>query len=85
MKPGKLDKLLSETHLGIQLTAVLVFGVALSLVWDGATRWPLAWVIPLEGWITDFITWLKKDASIFGVQFKDITSSRTSPGVLAAA
>jgi glycine betaine/proline transport system permease protein len=73
MKPGKLDKLLSETHLGIQLAAVLVFGVALSLVWDGATRWPLAWVIPLEGWITDFITWLKKDASIFGVPFKDIT------------
>jgi glycine betaine/proline transport system permease protein len=33
----------------------------------------LPWVIPLQGWITDFITWLKKDASILGVQFKDIT------------
>jgi glycine betaine/proline transport system permease protein len=73
MKPGKLDKFSGGIPLGAQLAAVVVFGVALSLVWDGATRWPLPWVIPLEGWITDFITWLKKDASILGVQFKDIT------------
>jgi glycine betaine/proline transport system permease protein len=73
MKPGKLDKFSGGIPLGAQFAAVVVFGVALSLVWDGATRWPLPWVIPLEGWITDFITWLKKDASILGVQFKDIT------------
>ena len=56
-----------------QILAVIVFGVALSFVWDGATRWPEAWVIPLEGWLTDFINWLKKDAAIFGVAFQDIT------------
>ena len=73
MKPNPLEKFLSDTPLSFQFIAVTIFGVALSLVWDGATRWPSPWVIPLEGWITDFIVWLKKEASIFGVQFKDIT------------
>ncbi len=72
-QPGPLEEFLARTPLWIQFAAVAIFGVGLSLVWDGATRWPLEWVIPLEGWITDFIVWLKKDASIFGVQFKDIT------------
>ncbi|WP_211907369.1 ABC transporter permease [Pikeienuella piscinae] len=56
-----------------QIALVAVFGVALSLVWPGATRWPTGWVIPAEFWVTDYITWLKGDASIFGVPFKDIT------------
>jgi glycine betaine/proline transport system permease protein len=73
MKPSPIDRLLANTPIGTQLIVVTVLGVALSLVWDGATRWPEPWVIPLEGWVTDFITWLKRDASIFGVPFKDIT------------
>lgn len=73
MKPGPVEKLLRDTPVWIQLMVVAAFGVALSLVWGGATRWPEPWVIPLEGWVTDFITWLKRDASIFGVPFKDIT------------
>jgi glycine betaine/proline transport system permease protein len=56
-----------------QILAIIVLGVGLSLVWDGATRWPEAWVIPLEGWLTTFITWLQKDAAVFGVPFQDIT------------
>lgn len=56
-----------------QMAAVIVFGVLLSLIWPGATRWPDAWVIPAEGWLTTFITWLKSDAAIFGVPFKEIT------------
>lgn len=48
-------------------------GVILSLVWDGASRWPEAWVVPAEQWVTDFIVWLKSEASILGLQFKDIT------------
>lgn len=56
-----------------QAAAVIILGVALSFVWDGATRWPAEWVIPLEAWLTSFITWLKNDAAMFGVSFKDIT------------
>jgi glycine betaine/proline transport system permease protein len=73
MTPGPVDKFLRQTPLGIQFVVVAVLGILLSLIWDGATRWPLPWVIPMEGWVTDFITWLKREASIFGVQFKDIT------------
>lgn len=57
----------------LQMAAVILGGVLLSLVWDGATRWPLEWVIPLEGWLTGFITWLKRDATILGTPFTDIT------------
>lgn len=63
--------LLSTTR--AQVAAAVLFGVALSFVWDGATRWPEAWVIPLEGWLTEFIVWLKSDATVFGVPFKEIT------------
>lgn len=55
------------------IAVVAILGVLLSLVWDGATRWPAPWVIPAETWITEFITWLKTDASILGVPFKDVT------------
>ncbi|MEO0359529.1 MAG: ABC transporter permease subunit, partial [Pseudomonadota bacterium] len=58
---------------GGQMAAALLFGVLLSFVWPGATRWPAEWVIPAEGWLTEFITWLKRDAAIFGVPFKDMT------------
>lgn len=73
MRQHAIDKFLGNTPLRLQFIAIVVLGVALSLIWDGATRWPSPWVIPLEGWITDFISWLKNDASIFGVPFKDIT------------
>ncbi|HSF93515.1 MAG TPA: ABC transporter permease subunit [Thermohalobaculum sp.] len=73
MKPEPAGNLLDRTPLRFQLAAVAIFGVLLSLVWDGATRWPAPWVIPLEEWVTTFIEWLKRDASIFGVPFKDIT------------
>ena len=72
-QPGPIEEFLARTPLWAQFAAVAICGVGLSLIWDGATRWPLEWVIPLEGWVTDFIVWLKRDASIFGVQFKDIT------------
>ena len=57
----------------IIFVAIIIFGVLLSFVWSGATRWPQEWVIPLEGWITDGINWLKREAYIFGVQVTDIT------------
>ena len=60
-----------------QILAVIVFGVALSFVWDGATRWPEAWVIPLEGWLTDFINWLKKDAATTNTEVIAITGYYT--------
>ena len=56
-----------------QIGLVIVLGVLLSFVWPGATRWPEGWVIPAEFWVTDFIIWLKGEAAIFGVPFKDIT------------
>jgi len=57
----------------VAFTAILIIGVLLSFIWSGATRWPQEWVLPLEGWITNAINWLKREAHIFGVQVKDIT------------
>ncbi len=56
-----------------QFAAIIISGVLLSLVWDGATRWPEAWTLPMAAWITEFIEWLKSEATIFGIAFKDIT------------
>jgi len=36
-------------------------------------RWWPEWEIPAEEWLTTRIEWLKSDATIFGVAFKDIT------------
>ncbi len=57
----------------VHFALIMVAGVLLSLVWEGATRWPEAWVIPAEPWLTGYIEWLKNDATIFGVEFKEIT------------
>jgi len=37
------------------------------------SRWWPEWEIPAEEWLTTRIEWLKSDATIFGVAFKDIT------------
>jgi len=36
-------------------------------------RWWPEWEIPAEDWLTTRIEWLKSDATIFGIAFKDIT------------
>ena len=64
---------LKRYELPIYFAAIIIAGVLLSLAWDGATRWPAEWIIPAEGWVTDFITWLKREATIFGIKFTDIT------------
>ncbi|MEM0921790.1 MAG: hypothetical protein AAGI13_02020, partial [Pseudomonadota bacterium] len=56
-----------------QFLAIILIGSALSLIWEPAARWPAAWVIPLEDWLTGFIEWLKRDATLFGIEFKEIT------------
>ena len=56
-----------------QFALVIAAGVLLSLVWDGAKRWPAEWVVPAEAWLTEHIEWLKGEATIFGVPFKEIT------------
>ncbi|MEO1492179.1 MAG: ABC transporter permease subunit [Pseudomonadota bacterium] len=64
---------LATLPLAAQFALIIVFGVALSLVWDGAKRWPAEWVVPAEAWLTQFIEWLKSEATIFGIEFKEIT------------
>ena len=64
---------LKRYELHLAFLAIFVFGVLLSFVWGGATRWPQSLVIPAEGWITDGINWLKREASIFGLKFTEVT------------
>ena len=47
---------LKRYELPIYFAAIIIAGVLLSLIWDGATRWPSEWIIPAEGWVTDYIT-----------------------------
>lgn len=56
-----------------KIVIAIVLGVTLSFFWNGATRWPTEWILPMEEWVTTFVSWLKNDASILGVPFKDIT------------
>ncbi|MFK7944902.1 MAG: ABC transporter permease, partial [Paracoccaceae bacterium] len=64
---------LAQVPVWTQFVAIILFGIALSLIWDGAKRWPAEWIIPAEEWLTGYIEWLKSEATIFGVAFKDIT------------
>jgi glycine betaine/proline transport system permease protein len=56
-----------------QFAIIIALGIALSLVWDGATRWPESLVIPMRVWVTDFFAWLGKDAGIGEYKFRDLT------------
>ena len=42
-----------------QFALIIAAGVLLSLVWDGAKRWPAEWTVPAEAWLTTQIEWLK--------------------------
>jgi len=57
----------------LQFLMVIGAGLALSMVWDGAVRWPEAWVVPLKLWLTEFTNWLGNDAAIGSLKFRDVT------------
>ena len=69
-KPASLVK---KYAVLLQFLLVIIIGVALSFVWDGASRWPQAWVVPLKLWITEFFNWLGKEAGIGDYKFRDLT------------
>lgn len=70
---NSLAQMIRRIPLVYQFLAVFAFGVGLSWVWDGATRWPVDWVIPMKAWITEFFAWLGKEAGIGEYKFRDFT------------
>jgi len=63
-----------RTHaLLLQCLAAVTIGVALSLVWGAALRWPSEWVVPLREWLTQFFAWLGNDAGIGSLKVRDLT------------
>lgn len=67
------SSVLSLRSVPVQFLIVIAVGLALAAVWDGATRWPEGWVIPLKVWLTDFTNWLGNDAAIGSLKFRDVT------------
>ena len=59
----------------IEFGGVILFGLAIAWVWEGANRWPAEWIVPLKLWLTDFFKWLGKEAAIGDVKVKEITRS----------
>jgi glycine betaine/proline transport system permease protein len=60
-----------------QMLGIFLLGVALSFLWEGATRWPEDMIIPMRAWVSEFFTWLGKRAGIsigdFEYKFRDFT------------
>ncbi len=48
-------------------------GVAASMIWEPAARWPQEWVIPAKEWLTRFFAWLGNEAAIGPIRVRDIT------------
>ena len=59
----------------IEFGGVILFGLVIAWMWEGASRWPAEWVLPLKLWLTDFFKWLGKEAAIGDVKVKEITRS----------
>ncbi|MEH6527151.1 MAG: ABC transporter permease subunit [Sneathiella sp.] len=64
---------LSRVPILYQFIVIIIVGFLLAYFWDGATRWPEDWVIPMKQWITDFFYWLGKKAGIGDYKFRDLT------------
>lgn len=64
---------LARVPILLQFAIIIAAGIALSVVWDGALRWPADYVIPMQRWITEFFEWLGKEAAIGPMKFRDVT------------
>lgn len=53
------------------LGLVLLYGFGDRLAW--AFDYPRDWIIPVRGWISDFMKWLQNDAGFYFFSFKDLT------------
>ncbi len=72
---SSFDDFVKSYSLVLQFIAVIAIGIALSLVFESAARWPEAWIVPIKDWITEFFNWLGKEAAIGGYKFKEFTRS----------
>ncbi|MEM7634080.1 MAG: hypothetical protein AAF299_05945, partial [Pseudomonadota bacterium] len=59
----------------VQMAAMICFTVLLSLVLDFMKVWPQEWILPIKERITEFFTWLDKEAGIGQLKFKTVTRS----------
>ncbi len=59
----------------VQMAAMICFTVLLSLMLDFMKIWPQEWIVPIKEWITQFFTWLDKEAGIGPLKFKTVTRS----------
>jgi len=59
----------------VQMCVMIGFTVLLSLVLDFMKVWPQEWIVPIKVWVTQFFTWLDKEAAIGSLKFKTVTRS----------
>ncbi|MEM9145334.1 MAG: ABC transporter permease subunit [Pseudomonadota bacterium] len=64
---------ISELPVWSQFLLVFLVGSVLGLLVPAAARWPEEWILPAEPWLTSYIEWLKSEATVFGIEFKEIT------------
>ncbi len=72
---NSIGVLLKKHTLLAQLVGITAIGMIISMVWEGAIRWPAELVLPLKFWLTDFFKWLGKEAAIGDYKFKEFTRS----------
>jgi glycine betaine/proline transport system permease protein len=63
------------TSFRVQMVAMISVTILLSLVLDFLKVWPQDWIVPIKTWVTQFFTWLDKDAGIGPLKFKMVTRS----------
>ena len=59
----------------VQMSVMIGFTVLLSLLLDFLKIWPQEWIVPVKAWVTQFFTWLDKEAAIGPLKFKTVTRS----------
>lgn len=63
------------TSFRVQMAVMIGVTILLSLVLDFLKVWPQDWIVPIKTWVTQFFTWLDKDAGIGPLKFKMVTRS----------
>jgi len=70
---ARVQKFFNPRSLGLQMFGAIIFGLVLAEMWNWASTWPSDWIVPLKRWLTEFFTWIEKDASFGLFTAKDLT------------
>src|SRR5688572_1392553 len=73
--PGRLHAASAQRLLlpVLEVLAIVAVTLLLAHLAPWTEKWPSGWVIPAKQWITDFFSWLGKEASLGLFTIRDLT------------